>query len=416
MADNSLNLVDTVKAYMTGDFGNRASSLLGESKDRTHLAMGAAIPALLSLFDKTASTTEGARVLTTAVDNTDDGILSNIGSLFGRTSEFGTGTLRTLIGSSGLTDLTDNLGRSSGLSGKSVTTLLSILAPIALAVLKRLKQSRQLDSFGLASLLSGQRANIAAAMPEGMREWGTYREPIREVRDETYRTARPAPVRTTETYSAASPEPEKSSLGWILPLALLAGLLGLIWYWGTRPAVRAGRDDTAATERAARLKGQSVTGRMASIEALKAKYDSAMRYAREHGVMISSLTAVDGKLFIRGTAPSAEAVNGFNEQIRKVNPSMNDVVVDLNVQSAQVPPAASSTEPVTKSTEDTISRSKPMAATETYIVKRGDTLAKISRHFYGTPNDFKRIFNANKGELKNQNILRVGQKLEIPAK
>jgi LysM repeat protein len=414
MADNSLNLVDTVKAYMTGDFGNRVSSLLGESKDRTHLAMAAAVPALLSLFDKTASTTEGARALTSAVDNTDDGILTNIGSLFVRSADFGTGTLRTLFGSGELSDLTDNLGRASGLSGKSVTTLLGILAPIGLAVLKRLKQSRQLDSLGLANLLSGQRANIAAAMPEEMRESFSYREPIREVREETYRAPRPASARTTETYSASA-EREKSSLGWILPLGLLAGLLGLIWYWGTRPAVRAGRDDSAATERAARQKGQAITGQMATMEALTAKYDSVIRYAREHGVMISSMTARDGRLFIRGTAPSTDAANGFNEQVKRVNPRMNDVVVDLTVESAQAP-AASSTEPVTKSTEDMISRAKPMAVTETYIVKRGDTLGKISRHFYGTTKDYKRIFNANKGELKNQNILRVGQKLEIPAK
>jgi LysM repeat protein len=414
MADTSMNLVDTVKAYMTGDFGNRASSLLGESKDRTHLAIAAAIPAILALFDKTASTAEGARTLSSVVDSTDDGILSNIGSLFGRSADLGTGTLRTLFGGGALSDLSDNTARVSGLPAKSVTTLLGILAPIALAVLRRLKQSRQLDAFGLANLLAGQRANITAAMPEGMRE--SYREPIREATEETYRTARPTPVRTTETYSAKSSEPEKSSLGWILPLALLAGLLGLIWYWSTRPAVRAGREESSVSERVARLKGGDATGRMASLEALKAKYDPAIRYAREHGVMISSLTARDGKLFIRGTAPSTEAVNGFNDQIRRINPNMDDVVVDLSVASAQAP-AASSTEPVTKTTDDMISRSKPMAAGgETYIVKRGDTLVKISRHFYGTSKEYVRILNANKGELKNQNILRVGQKLEIPAK
>ena len=36
--------------------------------------------------------------------------------------------------------------------------------------------------------------------------------------------------------------------------------------------------------------------------------------------------------------------------------------------------------------------------------------------FYGTTKDYMRIFNQNKSDLKDANLLSVGQKLEIPAK
>jgi hypothetical protein len=361
-------------------------------------------------------------LLTSAVDNADDGILSNVGSMLGKSTDFGSAALRSVLGGGGLSELGGNIGKTSGLSGKAVTTLLGLLAPIVLGVLRKLKHARGLDSFGLSNLLSSQRDNIAAAMPEGMGESFSYREPIREVTEDTQRAPRPVShTRTTETYSAA-PEHRRSSLGWILPLALLAGLIGLIWSWSSRTPVRAGREDTRVTEQAARLKDR--TAHVASFEALRAKYDAAMKWAREHGVHISSVTAQDGKLFIRGTAPSAEVANSFREQIRRVNPNMDDVVVDLRVDSA-LAPSTPSTDSSAKVHEDAISRSKPMAPaddfsvaadTQTYVVQAGDTLGKISKRFFGTSKDYMRIFDANKSQLKDPDILMIGQTLEIPMK
>ena len=53
---------------------------------------------------------------------------------------------------------------------------------------------------------------------------------------------------------------------------------------------------------------------------------------------------------------------------------------------------------------------------ETYEVKRGDSLSKIAKHFYGNANDWKRIFEANTDILKDPNKIFPGQKLKIPAK
>ena len=52
---------------------------------------------------------------------------------------------------------------------------------------------------------------------------------------------------------------------------------------------------------------------------------------------------------------------------------------------------------------------------ETYTVKKGDTLEKISKKFYGTTRKWKKIYDANRDVLKSPDRLYVGKKLQIPA-
>jgi nucleoid-associated protein YgaU len=44
----------------------------------------------------------------------------------------------------------------------------------------------------------------------------------------------------------------------------------------------------------------------------------------------------------------------------------------------------------------------------------GDTLSKISKQFYGNPNDYMKIFDANKPMLKDPDKIYPGQKLRVP--
>jgi nucleoid-associated protein YgaU len=53
---------------------------------------------------------------------------------------------------------------------------------------------------------------------------------------------------------------------------------------------------------------------------------------------------------------------------------------------------------------------------QTYEVKSGDTLSKIAKNFYGSGNEWNRIFEANTDILKDPNKIFPGQKLKIPAK
>lgn len=56
----------------------------------------------------------------------------------------------------------------------------------------------------------------------------------------------------------------------------------------------------------------------------------------------------------------------------------------------------------------------PPVAPELYVVKQGDTLAKIARGYYGDAGMANAIFEANRDQLRNENDLKVGQKIKLP--
>ncbi len=55
------------------------------------------------------------------------------------------------------------------------------------------------------------------------------------------------------------------------------------------------------------------------------------------------------------------------------------------------------------------------AGGESYTVQKGDTLQKISKKFYGTTQNWHKIYKANKDVLKSPNTIRPGQTLRIPS-
>jgi nucleoid-associated protein YgaU len=52
--------------------------------------------------------------------------------------------------------------------------------------------------------------------------------------------------------------------------------------------------------------------------------------------------------------------------------------------------------------------------TQYYVIKKGDTLSKIAREYYGDANLYPQIFEANRDVLEDPNKIKVGQKLRIP--
>jgi len=139
---------------------------------------------------------------------------------------------------------------------------------------------------------------------------------------------------------------------------------------------------------------------MASFEEQKMKYQTVIQQIQAQGIQLANLHQQDGKLFMKGTAPSLEAANKVWDEIKRINPKLDDIVADFPVD----PMLASAT-----------ARTKTQTGEQTYTVKPGDTLSKISKQFYGNPNDYMRIFNANKDKLKDPDHVNVGQELKIPA-
>lgn len=60
----------------------------------------------------------------------------------------------------------------------------------------------------------------------------------------------------------------------------------------------------------------------------------------------------------------------------------------------------------------TVEQSEPEA--QYYTVVKGDTLSKVSKQYYGDPNKYNAIFEANKPMLKSPDLIYPGQMLRIP--
>lgn len=137
---------------------------------------------------------------------------------------------------------------------------------------------------------------------------------------------------------------------------------------------------------------------------LKQKYGVALTAVEQNNVRLQNLHVQDDKLFIRGVAPSEEAKNKVWDAIKLVNPNYDDITADITVEQAQTQAAAAGGEGGGGAQQNT----------RTYTVKPGDTLSKISKHFYGDSDEYMRIFYANRDQIDDPDKIKVGQELVIP--
>ena len=142
-------------------------------------------------------------------------------------------------------------------------------------------------------------------------------------------------------------------------------------------------------------------GSQQRFQELKQKYQSVLNMADQQHIQFQNLHIEDNKLFIRGVAPSEDAKNKFWDQIKLVNPNGDDVTAEISVDTSRAMGAAAGG-----------AGSSPGG--ETYEIKSGDTLSKISKQFYGNANEYMRIFYANRDKLSDPDKIQAGQKLIIP--
>ena len=133
---------------------------------------------------------------------------------------------------------------------------------------------------------------------------------------------------------------------------------------------------------------------------LKQKYQSVLNMADQQHIQFQNLHIQDNKLYIKGVAPSEDAKNKFWDQIKLVNPAADDVTAEISVDAGRAMGAAAG--------------GGAAEGGQTYEVKSGDNLSKISKQFYGNPNEYMRIFYANRDQLRDPDKIQVGQKLSIP--
>jgi nucleoid-associated protein YgaU len=54
------------------------------------------------------------------------------------------------------------------------------------------------------------------------------------------------------------------------------------------------------------------------------------------------------------------------------------------------------------------------AVEQTYTVVKGDSLSKIAKRFYGDAQQWRKIYEANKDQIKNPDLIYPGQTFRLP--
>jgi len=101
----------------------------------------------------------------------------------------------------------------------------------------------------------------------------------------------------------------------------------------------------------------------------------------------------DGKLYFKGTVATEAEKNELWTAIKTIPTWQKDIVADIQVTGG---PAAAP------------------AAAKTYTVRAGDTLSAIAKEQLGSAGAFMKIFELNKDQLTDPNVIKPGQVLRLP--
>jgi nucleoid-associated protein YgaU len=133
----------------------------------------------------------------------------------------------------------------------------------------------------------------------------------------------------------------------------------------------------------------------------------AIDQLRKQGLARTLAAQVEGKtVTLTGEVASADAkaaiMNAFNAL----------VATDNTINMIPVAPAAT---PMAAAVAAAAIGATPGATAETiHEVVKGDTLSALAKRYLGSANRYMDIFNANKDQLNNPDMIKVGQKLRIP--
>ena len=127
---------------------------------------------------------------------------------------------------------------------------------------------------------------------------------------------------------------------------------------------------------------------MADLNQLKQKYapvvDTIQSFSAE-GAKVDNVSLEGDKLLLKASVPSPVVANRVWDAIKKVDPTYSDLHHEI------------------ATTGDT----------QSYTIQSGDNLSKVSKHFYGDPNKYQKIAQAN--GIADANKIQAGQTITIPA-
>ena len=117
---------------------------------------------------------------------------------------------------------------------------------------------------------------------------------------------------------------------------------------------------------------------------LKNKYQPVADFMSRNAFQVQHFHAENGKAVLTAAAPTEYLKNQAWDEIKKIDGTFADLQHNITVGSGGM-----------------------------YVVKSGDTLSKISKTFYGNPNEYNKIAQAN--SISDPDKIKVGQEIKIPA-
>jgi len=124
--------------------------------------------------------------------------------------------------------------------------------------------------------------------------------------------------------------------------------------------------------------------------ALMEKYSDLFNLANQVGLKNPDVKEEGGKLRISGQTEYQLDANHLWDNIKTHAGWENEIVANIQAQRSDV--------------------------FGVHTVASGDTLSKLAKVYLGDPGRYMEIFNANKETLSNPDLIKVGQKLNIPAR
>lgn len=123
--------------------------------------------------------------------------------------------------------------------------------------------------------------------------------------------------------------------------------------------------------------------------ALTEKYQSLIDTANQQGIAELSVQEQDNILYVNGKAPSEQAKQAVWDAYSRIDPDMRagDLVLNIEVSGG--------------------------GGETYYTVQSGDSLSKIAAN-YGIK--WQDIFEANRDQIKDPDLIHPGQKFRIPKK
>lgn len=212
-----MNLLDSINGIFNNDVIRKVASFLGESESGISRAVNAGIPSMLSGIMSSSTSDGGVNLLNLSKQASNSGILNNLSGAFSSNDQSnllnsGNNFLSGLFGNKtgGLTNVISNF---AGIRSSSAKSILAVIAPIILSFIGRQASSNNLSASGILNWLTGQKSQIANALPSGLNLSGVFDSSVHKVTDTVQE----------------GPYPAKKSNSWVLPLLLLVAAILVIW-------------------------------------------------------------------------------------------------------------------------------------------------------------------------------------------